>query len=164
MNQAIRARLREDRAPDAETLVRTPTGPRAFAPGDRIVFTRNDAEIGVKNGMLGIVIEAEPDVFVVEMDGDTPRQVRFDPRAFPQVDHGYAVTIHKSQGATVDRSYVLASRAMDRHLAYVALTRHREDMQLYLNTRDRPAWAQGRTMPQSRHTKRTRNREGPSMG
>lgn len=159
LNQAIRARLREDRGPDAETLVQTRNGPRAFAAGDRIVFTRNDAEIGVKNGMLGTVVEAEPDVFVVEMDGDAPRRVRFDPRAFSQVDHGYAVTIHKSQGATVDRSYVLASRSLDRHLAYVALTRHREDMQLYLNTRDRPAWVQGRDRELPH-----RARDGPSMG
>ncbi|WP_081455395.1 hypothetical protein [Roseibium aggregatum] len=34
----------------------------------------------------------------------------------------YATTIHKSQGATVDRAYVLASATMDRHLTYVAMT------------------------------------------
>lgn len=41
-------------------------------------------------------------------------------------DYGYASTIHKSQGATVDRSYVLASKYFDRHTSYVALSRHRE--------------------------------------
>ncbi|MGO8048245.1 Ti-type conjugative transfer relaxase TraA, partial [Rhizobium johnstonii] len=46
-------------------------------------------------------------------------------------DHGYATTIHKTQGATVDRSFVLASTTMDRHLTYVAMTRHREEVQLY---------------------------------
>ncbi|RWY83689.1 Ti-type conjugative transfer relaxase TraA, partial [Rhizobium leguminosarum] len=34
-------------------------------------------------------------------------------------------------GATVDRSFVLASTTMDRHLTYVAMTRHREAVQLY---------------------------------
>ncbi|MGO8041233.1 hypothetical protein, partial [Rhizobium leguminosarum] len=38
---------------------------------------------------------------------------------------------HKTQGATVDRSFVLASTTMDRHLTYVAMTRHREAVQLY---------------------------------
>ncbi|WP_322407640.1 BID domain-containing protein, partial [Rhizobium ruizarguesonis] len=32
---------------------------------------------------------------------------------------------------TVDRSFVLASTTMDRHLTYVAMTRHREEVQLY---------------------------------
>ena len=39
--------------------------------------------------------------------------------------------IHKAQGATVDRAYVLASGTMDRHLTYVAMTRHREAATLY---------------------------------
>jgi hypothetical protein len=47
------------------------------------------------------------------------------------VDHGYATTIHKAQGATVDRAYVLASETMDRHLAYVVMTRQRESATLY---------------------------------
>uniref|UniRef100_UPI0013D3822C ATP-binding domain-containing protein n=3 Tax=Pseudomonadota TaxID=1224 RepID=UPI0013D3822C len=48
---------------------------------------------------------------------------------------GYATTIHKAQGATVDRVKVLASLSLDRHLAYVALTRHREDVALYYGRR-----------------------------
>ncbi len=47
------------------------------------------------------------------------------------MDHGYATTIHKAQGATVDRTYVLASGTMDRHLTYVAMTRHRDAVTLY---------------------------------
>lgn len=46
-------------------------------------------------------------------------------------DHGYATTIHKAQGATVDRSFVMASATMDRHLTYVAMTRHRHQARLY---------------------------------
>jgi hypothetical protein len=45
--------------------------------------------------------------------------------------HGYAATIHKAQGVTVERAHVLASAAMDRHSAYVALTRHREGVRLH---------------------------------
>jgi hypothetical protein len=50
---------------------------------------------------------------------------------YQAIDHGYATTIHKNQGATVDRSYVMASGTMDRHLTYVAMTRHRDGVQLY---------------------------------
>jgi hypothetical protein len=51
--------------------------------------------------------------------------------AYAHIDHGYAVTLHKAQGATVDRTFVLASGGMDRHLAYVAMTRHRDSATLY---------------------------------
>jgi hypothetical protein len=47
------------------------------------------------------------------------------------IAHGYAVTIHKSQGATVDRTYVLADPLMNRNASYVALTRHRDGVQVY---------------------------------
>ena len=64
-------------------------------------------------------------------DGRPPCQVAFDVSEYPHVIHGYAVTIHKSQGATVDRCYVLAAPNMDRHSAYVALTRHRDRVSLH---------------------------------
>lgn len=51
---------------------------------------------------------------------------------YANVDHGYATTVHKSQGATVDSVKVLTSRTLDRHLTYVALTRHRDDAKLYV--------------------------------
>ena len=44
---------------------------------------------------------------------------------------GWALTIHKSQGATIDRAYILGSATMDRHLTYVAMTRHKLDARLY---------------------------------
>ena len=103
--------------------------------------------------MLGSVVTVEDGQIAVALDGDKDRLVRFNPKAFRSFDHGYAVTIHKSQGATVDQSYVLASRSMDRHLAYVAMTRHRNDMQFFINNRDRPSWAMVRQ--QQRHPTRT---------
>ena len=56
--------------------------------------------------------------------------------AYQAIDHGYATTIHKNQGATVDRAYVLASGTMDRHLTYVAMTRHRDAAQLYADRQE----------------------------
>ncbi|MEM6901017.1 MAG: hypothetical protein AAF583_14765, partial [Pseudomonadota bacterium] len=98
----------------------------------------------------------------VALDGDKKRIVRFDPQEFQSLDHGYAVTIHKSQGATVDQSYVLASRSMDRHLGYVAMTRHREDMRLFVSNRDAPTWSKGHRLQQ--RLSRPCNRDGPFIG
>jgi hypothetical protein len=57
--------------------------------------------------------------------------VRFDLKDYAHVDHGYAATIHKAQGVTVDRAHVLASTHLDRHAVYVGLTRHREGVELH---------------------------------
>jgi len=55
---------------------------------------------------------------------------------YAALDYGYAATVHKAQGATVDRTFVLATPGMDRHLAYVAMTRHREGVELYAGRDD----------------------------
>ncbi len=44
----------------------------------------------------------------------------FDLKDFAHLDHGYAATIHKAQGNTVDRAHILATPGLDRHAAYVA--------------------------------------------
>lgn len=109
----------------------TNDGKREFAPGDRIVFLENNRDLGVKNGMLGTVEYVEEGRIVAQLDGGRERSVSVPMGDYQAIDHGYATTIHKNQGATVDRAYVLASGTMDRHLTYVAMTRHRDGVQLY---------------------------------
>jgi hypothetical protein len=70
-------------------------------------------------------------VLHVRLDGKDETRVIFDTRDYQELDHGYATTVHKSQGSTVDRTYVLASRYFDRHVSYVALSRHREAATLF---------------------------------
>ncbi|MGZ2385458.1 Ti-type conjugative transfer relaxase TraA [Rhizobium brockwellii] len=146
INAGIRARLQErgelakgsnppgDKG--EELTYQTNNGKRSLARGDRIVFLENDRDLAVKNGMLGEVIAVAPDAIQVRLDGkaqtqDGQRHVTIPVNSYQSFDHGYATTIHKTQGATVDRSFVLASTTMDRHLTYVAMTRHREAVQLY---------------------------------
>lgn len=115
----------------------TNDGKREFAPGDRIVFLENNRDLGVKNGMLGTVERVEAGrpgagpMIVAQLDGRGGNSVSVPMGDYQAIDHGYATTIHKNQGATVDRSYVMASGTMDRHLTYVAMTRHRDSVQLY---------------------------------
>lgn len=131
INAQARARLHALGALGAEVTLETEDGPTAFAVGDRIVFRRNDRTLGVKNGTTGTLAAAAGQGLVIAIDGSPPRFVEIDTVRYPHVAHGYAVTIHKAQGATVDRAYVLAAPSMDRHSAYVALSRHRDRVSLH---------------------------------
>lgn len=134
INQAIRSLRKSGGDLAVESLFQTDHGPRALATGDRIVFTRNDRDLGVKNGSFGVVEETDNDRLRVRLDTDgneKSKSITIAPDHYAAFDHGYACTIHKSQGATVDNAYVLGSNTMDRHLSYVAMTRHRDEMRLY---------------------------------
>ncbi len=111
-------------------------GERYFAQGERVMFLKNDRELGVKNGSLGTVTEVKRDAMHVTLDGPAGREISFNLRDYAALDYGYAATVHKAQGATVDRTFVLATPGMDRHLAYVGMTRHREGAELYAGRDD----------------------------
>ncbi|WP_090598171.1 Ti-type conjugative transfer relaxase TraA [Pelagibacterium luteolum] len=134
LNELARGALLERGLIEQGHAFRTEDGMRNFAPGDQIVFLKNEGSLDVKNGMIGRIVEAESRRFVAEV-GDDKRRVEIDQRFYRNVDHGYATTIHKSQGATIDRVKVLATLSLDRHLTYVAMTRHRHDAKLYYGRR-----------------------------
>ena len=119
-----------------ELTFQTNNGKRAFAAGDRIIFLENNRDLRVKNGMLGTVEHVEPGKIIARLDGRGSDSVSIPTDSYQAIDHGYATTIHKNQGATVDRAFVLASSTMDRHLTYVAMTRHRDGVQLYADIKE----------------------------
>jgi Ti-type conjugative transfer relaxase TraA len=111
-------------------------GERYFAQGDRVMFLKNDRELGVKNGSLGTVAEVNKDAMRVVLDGERQREISFPLKDYAALDYGYAATVHKAQGATVDQAFMLATPGMDRHLAYVGMTRHREGVEVYAGRDD----------------------------
>ncbi len=136
LNRLAREKMVERGVVGEGHAFRTEEGTRTFDAGDQIVFLKNDSTLGVKNGMLARVVEAAPGRIVAEVgESSDRRNIVVEQHAYRNIDHGYATTIHKSQGATVDRVKVLASLSLDRHLTYVALTRHREDVALYYGKR-----------------------------
>jgi hypothetical protein len=48
------------------------------------------------------------------------------------LDHGYALTAHTAQGATVDQSFVLGSDELYREWGYTAMSRHRDQARFYV--------------------------------
>lgn len=129
LNLAARERMRKagDLGPDVRLTVER--GARDFAPGDRVMFLQNDRGLGVKNGTLGTIADLDHRSMTVRTDDG--RAVRFDLKDYDRIDHGYAATIHKAQGMTVDRAHVLATPGLDAHGSYVALTRHRDGVELH---------------------------------
>jgi conjugative relaxase-like TrwC/TraI family protein len=103
-------------------------------PGDRVLFTRNDRSVGVKNGSLGTVTAADPALQTLRVRLDGGREVVVPLETYDDVRLGYAVTTHKGQGVTVDHAYVLAGGPMtDRELAYVQLSRARATTRVFVD-------------------------------
>jgi Ti-type conjugative transfer relaxase TraA len=134
LNEAARERLRVAGQLGEDAKIGTERGQRTFASGDRIMFLKNERSLGVKNGSLGIVQSVTSARMAVMLDDG--RAVAFDLKDYAQIDHGYAATIHKAQGVTVDRTHVLATPGLDRHAAYVALSRHRDQVELHYGRDD----------------------------
>jgi len=134
LNGLARARMKQHGTLATDITVKTTRGERLFAAQDRIMFLRNERGLGVKNGSLGTIEQVDRSHMAVRLDDG--RQVAFDLKDYSDLAHGYAATIHKAQGVTVDRTYVLATPGLDRHAAYVALSRHRDEVHLHYGRDD----------------------------
>jgi Ti-type conjugative transfer relaxase TraA len=134
LNEAARGRMRAAGDLGGEVPVTVERGARNFASGDRVMFLQNERSLGVKNGTLGTIEQVSQQSLTVQTDDG--RSVHFDLKDYNRIDHGYAATIHKAQGMTVDRTHVLATPGMDAHSSYVALSRHRDGVELYYGRDD----------------------------
>jgi len=117
--------------------IQTEKGERQFSTRDRIYFLKNDRNLGVMNGTLGTIEKIHDKTMTITLDQDErnsdkkARTININLDKYNHIDHGYAATIHKGQGVTVDRSYVLASKYFDRHATYVSATRHRDSVDIF---------------------------------
>jgi Ti-type conjugative transfer relaxase TraA len=134
LNEAARGRMRDAGNLGDEVRLVVERGERSFARGDRVMFLQNERGLGVKNGTLGAIEEVSAQSMSVRTDDG--RSVRFDLKDYDRIDHGYAATIHKAQGMTVDGAHVLATPGLDAHGAYVAMSRHRDRIELHYGNDD----------------------------
>jgi ATP-dependent exoDNAse (exonuclease V) alpha subunit len=112
---------------------------RGFSQGDRIQFTAPSRELQVANRELGTV-ERVSDSGNLELRMDSGREVRFNIREHPHLDHGYAVTSHSSQGQTADRVLIhvdtdKSELLVNNRFAYVSVSRGQYDARIYTNDR-----------------------------
>jgi len=134
LNETAREKMRDAGSLGDEVRVTVECGARNFASGDRVMFLQNERGLGVKNGTLGTIEQVSPQAMSVRTDDG--RSVTFELKDYDRIDHGYAATIHKAQGMTVDRAHVLATPGMDAHSSYVALSRHRDGVDLHYGRDD----------------------------
>jgi conjugative relaxase-like TrwC/TraI family protein len=106
-------------------------GGRAFALGDEVLCLRNARRLGVLNGTLGTVAGIDGTDLAIDT-ADGPRSLPHRYVAAGHLDYGYATTVHKAQGATYDRAFVLATESLTREAGYVAMSRARLGTELFV--------------------------------
>jgi ATP-dependent exoDNAse (exonuclease V) alpha subunit len=113
-------------------------GDREFRTGDRVVCLRNQRADGLLNGLRGVVTSIDPDArsLTVRLIDGTDRAVPASYLDAGHLDHGYAMTIHKSQGLTADEALVLAADDLYQEAGYTALSRARLDTHVYVAADD----------------------------
>jgi len=134
LNDTTRARLLEN-GRLGPAAVTTGQGERAreYRAGDRVMVTANDHRLGLLNGTRATVAAVDPkrQTLVLGAEGDQYVTVSTG-WASQHLDHGYAMTCHKAQGATVDTALVYGAGALTREAGYVALSRGRAANHLYV--------------------------------
>jgi Ti-type conjugative transfer relaxase TraA len=145
-NRDIRAMRKERGDLGADTILRTKDGPESFAAGDRVQFTGNgrfqrDRDAGYTNGTVGTITAIDGLRVTMELDGrkgDKARVVTFtvgenrEAGEFNSFRHGYAGTIYKGQGKTLDQTYLYHSKHWRAEAGYVAMTRHRDTAAVFV--------------------------------
>lgn len=137
LNQLARLRLQEQRRLHSAVMVATEQDEKEFSIGERVLFTRNNRMLDVRNGMLGTLegwhLDARSGGIEMVIRLDDGDLVRFDSMEYCYLDHGYAISTHKAQGVTCDQVNVLLSESMtDREWAYVSMSRHRQRLRVFV--------------------------------
>ena len=136
LNAMARSILIKDGKLSAEShKVSTYKGEIDLALGDKIVFKKNDKHLNVSNGetakVIGFELDKQQNIKSMMVESDQGGKVsKIDLDSYQHFKHGYANTIHSSQGMTVENAYILASENMNANLTYVALTRHKGNVEL----------------------------------
>jgi Ti-type conjugative transfer relaxase TraA len=103
--------------------------------GERVMFRKNSYQIGVQNGLTGTVTQVNQinsDNVNVKVKLHDGRLISFNSEFYNSIDYGYAATVHKSQGMTVDNAYIFMSDDfINKNLSYVQNSRSRNPPKLY---------------------------------
>lgn len=138
LNQLLRAHRISKKEIAEGYQVETSKGAINIAMGDRLLFLKNKRRQGLFNGRFATVKKVDftetgkVKRFTVILDGLLGKEIEILPEEYHHFTHGYAATVHKVQGMTVDHSFIYAGgTSWNSNLTYVAKTRHRKTAHLY---------------------------------
>ncbi len=131
--------IQETANPPREGRRELKVGERVFREGDRVIHRRNNYDLGVFNGDIGVIgsIDNEQLTCTVTFFPDG-REVIYQRDDILQLDLAYAITIHKSQGsefaAVIIPVLTQHFKMLFRNLVYTGLTRARR-LAVFVGTR-----------------------------
>ncbi len=147
INTEIRTKLQDQKIVEQKG-VEFDNGLRTIdiAKGDRVIFTRNDYNLDVRNGQRGMVnqVSIKGDVIDVVLDNGQTKEINV--QRYNHLEYGWATTTHKAQGMTVDRAFVygFANESMaSQQATYVQISRAREETKLYIVAGERGVEREG---------------------
>ena len=107
-------------------------GNKTYREGDKVLELVNDSDNSISNGDLGYIINItnkekngnKKNEIIVDFDGNI---VSFSPDKFINITHGYAISVHKSQGGEFNMVIIpfvnSFKRMLYNKLIYTAVTR-----------------------------------------
>jgi len=138
LNHLLRQKRIDQQEISEGHAVNSRNGEINLSQGDKILFLKNDKRLGVKNGNFAEITHVRFSEtgkvlnFTATLDNDKSREITIDPQAYHHFSYGYAATVHKSQGATINNTFVyLGGRGWNKSLTYVAMSRHKENCHVY---------------------------------
>jgi len=131
--------IQESANPPQQGKAQLSVGERILRVGDRVIHRRNNYDLGVFNGDIGVIREIDNEELTCEIsffpDG---REVQYKRDDIPELDLAYAITIHKSQGSEFEVVIIPVLtqhfKMLFRNLIYTGLTRAR-DLAVLVGTR-----------------------------
>ena len=115
--------------PKSNTKNETYDGNITYREGDKILQLENMVDDNVFNGDIGFINKIDGSQITIDFDGN---MVKYDKKDYKKIKHGYAISVHKSQGSEFDIVIIPVindyKSMLYRKLIYTAITRAKKSL------------------------------------
>ena len=110
------------------------SGEIVYRVHDKVLQLENDPDNNVFNGDMGYIIDIEGSTVTIDFYGNI---VKYTPKNFNMIKHGYAISIHKAQGSEFKIVFIPITYSykimLYKKIIYTAVTRARESLSIIGN-------------------------------